>query len=370
MRGSSFGDDDDDNLSLPASRHCKSKRGGRRPPTLPSQLEEAVDQNAPLLDSSSTNDNSNSNSNNNNNNQDPKARGGADRSLRPGMLRGASYEDLAQFLEELSTINEGRKALGGADRSLRPGMVRGASFKHEDNGSQTTPNSTRHSSPNKATYPMSPTKSSSVQNVMDAISGIVSPDIGYGSYHVPAPKKIVPLLPSWAKPQQQQQQQDDPAVEQQQNSQPPVGISLPNNNATNVPIIDRTATRIMDKGMAHVSRDLDMLRTLDCKFESDKNDKLTCTTKDKGKSLDQSSESSSSHHNITKVSKEDRATKEKCYMWYARLGQPNRELFKRKVAALHKSCDITVDDVDCLPWLGDGALLSVRKMNELFMGNV
>jgi hypothetical protein len=59
--------------------------------------------------------------------------------------------------------------------------------------------------------------------------------------------------------------------------------------------------------------------------------------------------------------------RKKCYMWYARLGQPNRETMKRKVKALPDSCDITLDEVDALPWVGGGMCLSVKAMNELFL---
>ena len=59
--------------------------------------------------------------------------------------------------------------------------------------------------------------------------------------------------------------------------------------------------------------------------------------------------------------------KRKCYMWYARLGQPNRAQMIHAVVQLPKSCDITVEDVEALPWIMGGALLPVKEMNELFM---
>ena len=58
----------------------------------------------------------------------------------------------------------------------------------------------------------------------------------------------------------------------------------------------------------------------------------------------------------------------KCYMWYARMGQPNRDAMKRRVAKL-KDCDITVEDVDELPWMCGGAMVSVREMNDLISNN-
>jgi len=59
--------------------------------------------------------------------------------------------------------------------------------------------------------------------------------------------------------------------------------------------------------------------------------------------------------------------RKKCYMWYARLAQPDREKMKQMVADLPDSCDITPQEVDALPWTSDGSLLPVKAMNELFM---
>ena len=61
--------------------------------------------------------------------------------------------------------------------------------------------------------------------------------------------------------------------------------------------------------------------------------------------------------------------RKKCYMWYARMGQPDRENMKRRVAALPPHCNIYVEDVDLLPWICYGTVLSVKAMNELFMGD-
>ena len=61
--------------------------------------------------------------------------------------------------------------------------------------------------------------------------------------------------------------------------------------------------------------------------------------------------------------------RKKCYMWYARMGQPDRENMKRRVAALPAHCNIYVEDVDLLPWICYGTVLSVKSMNELFMGD-
>jgi hypothetical protein len=58
----------------------------------------------------------------------------------------------------------------------------------------------------------------------------------------------------------------------------------------------------------------------------------------------------------------------KCYMWYYRLGLPNRDRMMEKVAAL-KSCDITVEDVGLLPWIGGGATLSVPDTNRFLLND-
>jgi hypothetical protein len=65
--------------------------------------------------------------------------------------------------------------------------------------------------------------------------------------------------------------------------------------------------------------------------------------------------------------KRDDVQRKKCLMWFSRMGQPNRTNMKRRVADLHHSCDITVGDVDLLPWTGSGEMLSVKAMNKLFM---
>ncbi|CAB9499325.1 expressed unknown protein [Seminavis robusta] len=57
----------------------------------------------------------------------------------------------------------------------------------------------------------------------------------------------------------------------------------------------------------------------------------------------------------------------KCFMWYARFGQPNRDLMKRKVRRLGDACDITVEDVDALPWICRGEMLPVKELNDLII---
>ena len=63
----------------------------------------------------------------------------------------------------------------------------------------------------------------------------------------------------------------------------------------------------------------------------------------------------------------DLVKRRKCLMWYARMSQPNRADMKRRVANLPESCDITVDDVDDLPWMRGDKILSVIEMNKLFL---
>lgn len=55
------------------------------------------------------------------------------------------------------------------------------------------------------------------------------------------------------------------------------------------------------------------------------------------------------------------------YLWYARLGQPDRQNMKRRIASI-ESCEISVKDVDVLPWSSSN-ILNVRKMNELFLSS-
>jgi hypothetical protein len=63
----------------------------------------------------------------------------------------------------------------------------------------------------------------------------------------------------------------------------------------------------------------------------------------------------------------DLEKRRKCLMWYARMTQPNRADMKRRVAGLPESCDITVADVDDLPWMPGGKRLSIFEMNKLFL---
>jgi predicted amidohydrolase len=75
----------------------------------------------------------------------------------------------------------------------------------------------------------------------------------------------------------------------------------------------------------------------------------------------------------SQVSKEKKVLSEevrrKCYMWYTRLGHPSREQMKRRVLKLDASCDITVEDVDALPWIAGGTMLSATELNKLMLSN-
>lgn len=54
-------------------------------------------------------------------------------------------------------------------------------------------------------------------------------------------------------------------------------------------------------------------------------------------------------------------------MWYNRMRSPTKEEMKRKVLALDESCDITIEDVEGLPWLCRGKFLDLRVMNQMFL---
>lgn len=60
----------------------------------------------------------------------------------------------------------------------------------------------------------------------------------------------------------------------------------------------------------------------------------------------------------------DSEVRRKCYTWYARLGQPNREQMKRRVARMSSSCGIRTNDVDKLAWINNGERISISAMNE------
>lgn len=60
----------------------------------------------------------------------------------------------------------------------------------------------------------------------------------------------------------------------------------------------------------------------------------------------------------------DSEVRRKCYTWYARLGQPNREQMKRLIARMSSSCGIKTSDIDKLAWINNGDRISVSAMNQ------
>jgi hypothetical protein len=56
-----------------------------------------------------------------------------------------------------------------------------------------------------------------------------------------------------------------------------------------------------------------------------------------------------------------------CYKWYSRMGHPSRADMKRRVADMPESCNMTVADVDELPWMMGGKMLNVIEMNKLYL---
>jgi hypothetical protein len=55
-----------------------------------------------------------------------------------------------------------------------------------------------------------------------------------------------------------------------------------------------------------------------------------------------------------------------CYKWYVWMGHPNRAEMKRRVATT-EGCDITVADVDDLPWMPGGKRLSLIEVNKMII---
>jgi hypothetical protein len=56
-----------------------------------------------------------------------------------------------------------------------------------------------------------------------------------------------------------------------------------------------------------------------------------------------------------------------CYTLYVWMGHPNRTDMKRRVADMTEGCDITVADVDDLPWMPGGKRLNVIEVNKLII---
>ena len=56
----------------------------------------------------------------------------------------------------------------------------------------------------------------------------------------------------------------------------------------------------------------------------------------------------------------------KCYMWYDRMGRPTRDKMKQRIP-LMKDCDISLEDVDALPWMCRGTMISQSELNKLIL---
>jgi hypothetical protein len=59
-----------------------------------------------------------------------------------------------------------------------------------------------------------------------------------------------------------------------------------------------------------------------------------------------------------------------CYKWYVWMGQPTRANMKSRVPLMPESCDITVADVDNLPWNTGGKTVNVIEMNKIILGKI
>jgi len=65
--------------------------------------------------------------------------------------------------------------------------------------------------------------------------------------------------------------------------------------------------------------------------------------------------------------KTDNELRRNCYVWYGRLGQPNREDMKRRVRKMAFSCNVKPEDVDKMAWVCNGTRVSATAMNKHLM---
>ena len=64
-----------------------------------------------------------------------------------------------------------------------------------------------------------------------------------------------------------------------------------------------------------------------------------------------------------KVDMSEEARKQRAYAWYSRCGHPaKKELIKRVKAMGSKGCDISVADIDLLPWNFNGTMVNASRM--------
>ena len=61
--------------------------------------------------------------------------------------------------------------------------------------------------------------------------------------------------------------------------------------------------------------------------------------------------------------------RERAFLWYTRLGTPNRTQFKRKVTAA-ESINVTPRDIDLLPWNLTGRSVNIAKMNAMVRASI
>lgn len=64
-----------------------------------------------------------------------------------------------------------------------------------------------------------------------------------------------------------------------------------------------------------------------------------------------------------------REVRDKLIFWYGRLGHPERDVMMKKVARLPKSCGITPEDVELLPWIMGGRMLKTKELHDKVMEN-
>ena len=65
------------------------------------------------------------------------------------------------------------------------------------------------------------------------------------------------------------------------------------------------------------------------------------------------------------LSKQERL--EHAYQWYTRCGMPTKAKMKKRIQAID-GCEITVDDVDLLPWIIGDKMVNVAVMNRIIAG--
>jgi hypothetical protein len=81
-------------------------------------------------------------------------------------------------------------------------------------------------------------------------------------------------------------------------------------------------------------------------------------------------ESESEYEDIEEPEEVQESALLKAFIWYARMGQPQRENMRQRIALKPSDFLGTVaDDVDLLPWNKMGTMISVNDMNKLILAN-